>query len=271
MGRGCLKTFGAPAAIRFFGVETNPMSRKQSIDPILKDWPYDPATVNVRLVRTDVNREVIQMRIDMGLLQMETSGRPDGDQPGGYETYFDYLLGQTFQDEAFELSEHQCQEVDREFVQFYHRRICWLTLRRYSQAVADADHTLNLMDFCAEHSSDEEWTMSHEQYRPFVLFHRIQAAALDQLDHESAEAAVHTINVGLEELRDLFAQHDAEEIFDESELAVRLSELRESLRDRYQVGRTLQEQLEDAVAREQYELAAQLRDELVRRQTRLHH
>jgi len=112
--------------------------------------------------------------------------------------------------------------------------------------------------------------MSHEQYRPFVLFHRIQASALDQLDHQSAEAAVHTINVGLEELRDLFAQHEVEEMFDESELAVRLSELREALRDRYQVGRTLQEQLEDAVAREQYELAAQLRDELVRRQMRLH-
>jgi len=254
----------------FPDVGTSPMSRRQSIDQILREWPYDPGTVNVRLVRTDVDREVIQMRIDMGLLQLETTGRPDGDRPGGYETYFDYLVSQTFHDEDFELSERHCQEVDREFVQFYHRRICWLTLRRYARAMADAEHTLNLMDFCAEHSPDEEWTMSHEQYRPFVLFHRIQASALDQLDHQSAEAAVHTINVGLEELRDLFAQHEVEEMFDESELAVRLSELREALRDRYQVGRTLQEQLEDAVAREQYELAAQLRDELVRRQMRLH-
>ena len=112
--------------------------------------------------------------------------------------------------------------------------------------------------------------MSHEQYRPFVLFHRIQAAALEQLDQQSGEAAVHTINVGLEQLRDLFAEHDAEEIFEESELAVRLNELRESVRDQYHVGRTLQERLQDAVACEQYELAAQLRDELARRQTRLH-
>jgi len=246
------------------------MSRRQSIDRILEDWAYDPGTINVRLVRGDDDREVIQMRIDMGLLQLETTGRPDGDHPHGYETYYDYLVSRAFRDDEFELSEEQCLEADREFVQFYHRRMCWLALRRYSRAVADADHTLILMDFCADHSPDEDWTMSHEQYRPFVLFHRIQAAALEQLDQQSGEAAVHTINVGLEQLRDLFAEHDAEEIFEESELAVRLNELRESVRDQYHVGRTLQERLQDAVACEQYELAAQLRDELARRQTRLH-
>ncbi len=178
------------------------MSRRQSIDRILADWAYDPGTVNVRVVRADDDREVIQMRIDMGLLQLETTGRPDGDRPFGYETYCDYLVSCAFRDNGFELSEEQCLEVDREFVQFYHRRMCWLTLRKYSRAVADADHTLVLLDFCADHSSDEEWTMSHEQYRPFVLFHRIQATALEQLDRQSAEAAVHTLNVGLDQLRE---------------------------------------------------------------------
>jgi hypothetical protein len=246
------------------------MSRNQSIDRILTDWPYDPGNVNVRIVRGDDSRDVIQMRVDMGLLQMETTGRPDGNRPEGYETYFDYLVSQTIRDDEFAMTEGQCLEVDREFVQFYHRRVCWLTLREYARAVADADHTLALMDFCLDHSTDEEWTMTHEQYRPFVLFHRIQAAALEQLDQQAAEAAVHTINVGLEQLRDLFIEHDAEEMFDDNELIVRLIELRESLRDNYRVGRTLEEQLQDAVAREQYELAAKIRDELARRQTRLH-
>jgi len=246
------------------------MSRNQSIDRILSEWPYDPGSVNVRVVRGDDSRDVIQMRVDMGLLQMETSGRPDGVRPKGFETYFDYLVSQTIRDDEFEMTEEQCQEVDREFVQFYHRRVCWLTLREYARAVADADHTLALMDFCLDHSPDDEWTMTHEQYRPFVLFHRIQAAALEQVDQQAAEAAVHTINVGLDQLRELFVEHDAEEMFDDNELVVRLTELRESLRDNYRVGRTLEEQLQDAVAREQYELAAKIRDELARRHTRLH-
>jgi hypothetical protein len=246
------------------------MSRNQSIDRILTDWPYDPGNVNVRIVRGDDSRDVIQMRVDMGLLQMETTGRPDGSRPESYETYFDFLVSRTIQDDEFEMTEEQCLEVDREFVQFYHRRVCWLTLREYTRAVADADHTLALMDFCLDHSPDDEWTMTHEQYRPFVLFHRIQAAALEQLEQQAAEAAVHTINVGLDQLRELFVEHDAEEMFDDNELVVRLTELRESLRDNYRVGRTLEEQLQDAVAREQYELAAKIRDELARRHTRLH-
>jgi hypothetical protein len=243
------------------------MSRNQSIDRILSNWTYDPGNVNVRIVRGDDGRDVIQMRVDMGLLQMETVGRPDGNRPNGHESYLDYLLSRTLRDEDFELSDAQCQEVDREFVQFYHRRVCWLTLRQYAQALADADHTLALMDFCLDHSPDDEWTMTHEQYRPFVLFHRIQAAALEQLEQNAAEAAVQTINTGLDQLRELFIEHDAEDMFDDNELVVRLIELCESLRDHYRVGRTLEEQLQDAVSREQYELAAKIRDELARRQT----
>ena len=44
-------------------------------------------------------------------------------------------------------------------------------------------------------------------------------------------------------------------------------ELRESLRQHFRVGRTLQEQLAEAVANEQYEQAAAIRDELNRRNT----
>jgi hypothetical protein len=241
------------------------MARNLNIDRILQQWKYDPETVNVRLARGDDGREVIQMRIDMGLLQMETTGRPDGVRPAGHETYFDYLLGEEFRHTDFTLAEQQCQEADREFVQFYHRRICWLVLREFRKAVADADHTLALMDFCAEHAPDDQWLLSHEQYRPFVMFHRTQAAALAELEGERPEAAVHEINVGLEQLHEVFTEHEVEDSFDEDDLVVRLRELRESLRDHYHVGRTLQERLEDAVAAEQYELAAHLRDELARR------
>ena len=131
--------------------------------------------------------------------------------------------------------------------------------------MADADHTLGLMDFCRDHSPDEQWTLSHEQYRPFVLFHRTQAAALAALGDSGAEAAVEEINKGLDRMKEVFADYEAEEEFDEDELVQRLIELRESLRQHFRVGRTLQEQLEEAIANEKYELAAEIRDELNRR------
>ena len=66
-------------------------------------------------------------------------------------------------------------------------------------------------------------------------------------------------------MRAFFEKHQAEEHFESDELVVRLVDLRESLRNEYSVGQTLKEQLADAVEREQYELAARLRDELSRR------
>ncbi len=243
---------------------------KNNIDAILHRWPYDPDTLNVRSAKGDDGRTVIQMRIDMGVLQLETAGRPDGDKPLGFDTYYDYLLAEELRDDDMMLDEEQCHAIDREFVQFYHRRICWLSLKMFTHALADADHTLGLMDFCQNHSPDEQWTMSHEQYRPFVLFHRIQAAALAELEEDRPEAAVHQINLGLDDLRDLYTEHDAEDVFEDDELVARLTDLRESLRDHYDVGRTLDEQLQDAVAKEQYELAARIRDELARRKAESH-
>jgi len=248
-------------------VFSSEMSANKNLDGFLEQWPYEPGSVKVRVVQGDDGRDVLQMRVDMGILQLEIEGRPDGEHPHGFESYYDYLLSEELRDADFLLNEEQCIEVDREFAQFYHRRVCWLTLREFRRAVEDAEHTLGLMDLCNDHSPDDQWAISHEQYRPFVLFHRIQAAALEELEGQAPEAAVEELNRGLEQLHDLFAEHDAEEYFEEDELVVRLVELRESLRDHYHVGRTLQERLQDAVAREQYELAAKLRDELAHRRT----
>jgi hypothetical protein len=267
----------------------------EHIDHILKSWPYEPSTLSVRIRQGADGRDKLQMRLDLGLLQLETEGRPDGTRPGGKNTYLDHLLdlesrwepgsaeeqksdapdfdaneeeGEEPSEPAdgFRMNEEHCREADREFVQYYHRRLCWLAMREFSKAIVDADHTLRLMDFCRDHSPDEEWTMSHEQYRPFVLFHRTQAAALAQLEAgKGAEASVEAINDGLERIKEVFLEHEADEEYENDELVTRLVEMREGLRKQFDVGSTLEEQLRDAVANEKYELAAKLRDELAQR------
>jgi hypothetical protein len=243
--------------------------KEKDIDELLSSWPYQPGDVMARLIKAADGREVLQMRVDLGVLQLEVDGRPDGARPSGAETYFDYLLSLVIHEgDEFVMSDEQCNEADREFVQFYHRRICWLALRRFRKAAKDADHTLAFMDFVKQHSPDEEWTLSHEQYRPFVLFHRVQAASLAVLEDQGAEAAISEINRGLDAFRTLFEEYDAGDRFDDDELVKRLVELQDSLRNHYQVGRTLDEQLADAVAAEQYELAAKLRDKIAHRMSK---
>jgi hypothetical protein len=239
------------------------MPTPRDIDTLLKNWKFRPGEVNARLVRARNGREVLQMRIDMGVLQMETDLRPDGLRPHGAETYYDYLVGEVIREgDAFRLSREQCAEADREFIQYYHRRLCWLSLREYRRAAHDADHSLAFMDFVRSHSPDDEWTISHEQYRPFVLFHRVQAAALAALEDDGPESAIAEINDGLGRFRDLFQRYDAPEQYAEDGLVRRLEEMRESVRQRYEVGRTLEEQLAEAVQAENYELAASIRDRL---------
>ncbi len=237
---------------------------KFNIEHILKNWPFDPFSVNVRLLK-DATREFLQMRVDMGILQLEIEGRPDGKRPEGANSYYDMLKKNACDDASFELKDDDCIEIDREFVQYYHRRVCWLQLKEFGRAVADADHTLGLMDFCKQFSPDEEWTISHEQYRPFVMYHRTQAAALNLLESgndESAVAAIAEVDKGLDKLRSLFEQYDAEEQFQEDELVQRLVEFREGLRERFDIGDTLATRLDAAIAEEDYELAADLRDQI---------
>lgn len=242
----------------------------QDIDYILRGWDFKPGVVQARMVQARDGRQVIQMRVDLGVLQLETLGRPDGTQPHGHDTYLEYLREQARlgkrNSKRFTLSEEQAQEADREFLQFYHRRICWLALRQYGRAMADADHTLAFMDLVKKHSPSDDYTQAHEQYRGFVIFQRTQAAAALQVEKEKPEAAIDEIRQGLDRLRDFFSAFELEEQMEEDGMVQHLRKVESSLRSEYNIGATLQEQLERAVAEEDYEKAAEIRDQLRRRE-----
>jgi hypothetical protein len=104
----------------------------------------------------------------------------------------------------------------------------------------------------------------HEQYRPFVMFHQIQATALVHLQADDPAAAVTVIDAGLDSMRGLFAQHGVDEQYDEDVFVGKLREMRDSIKSHFHLGPSLAEQLAQAVASEEYELAAKLRDRLAR-------
>ncbi len=238
------------------------MSSNQHLDHLLREWPFEAEGLGVRLLKGDDGRDVIQVRIDLGILQLETTGRPDGQHPDGEKTLLDLLNRKEVESPDFELDEQTCCDVDAEFVQFYHRRMAWLRLQRFDAAVNDAEHTLALMDLCKDHSPCEEWTFQHEQHRAFVLFHRAQAAALLSIEQQRPNTAVKAIDEGLELIEENFEDLGWEDQFDSDELVERLKSMRESIRNDFEVGPTLSEQLAQAVELEQYELAAKLRDKI---------
>ncbi|MCP4476654.1 MAG: hypothetical protein GY818_01020, partial [Planctomycetaceae bacterium] len=97
--------------------------------------------------------------------------------------------------------------------------------------------------------------------------------ALTQLDVENslhAELAIEEVNQGLKRLKVLFLEYDAQEQYENDELVQRLIEFRDSLREKYGVDQTLNEQLATAVDNEDYELAARLRDQISQRDAASH-
>jgi hypothetical protein len=241
----------------------------QDIDQVLQDWEYEAGTIQARMIDAADGRQVIQMRVELGVLQLERVGRPDGTRPHGFSTYFEFLQQRSEMEQqggqSFTLSEEQCQEADREFMQFYQRRICWLALQNYVRALADADHTLAFMDFVRDHSPDEEYTQAHEQYRGFVVFQRTQAAAALRLERNDPEGAIDEIRIGLDRMKDFFVEFEAEGQMEENPMVQHLRRIEQTLREQHQIESTLQEQLAKAVANEEYEEAARLRDAMRRK------
>ncbi len=243
---------------------------KQDIVKVLLGWSYRPDSVQTRMVEGSDGRQVIQMRLDLGLLQMEKLGRPDGTTPHGYPTYLEFLKSHARQCELtgrkFQFTLEHATECDRELVQFYHRRICWLALENYTRAIADANHTLSLMEFIRDNCDDDDYVQSREQYRGFVLFHRTQAAASLQIEREDPEGAIDAIRKGIEAIEELTGPIDFEEEDGTSApMTVHLQRMELSIREKHNIGETLKEQLAKAVENEQYEKAAELRDALRRR------
>src|SRR4051794_12711310 len=113
----------------------------KDIGPILAGWDHDPDDMQVRIIPGDDHREKIQMRIDLGVLQMEISGRPDGQKPEAAESLLDALEAQARkmakEGEDLTLTPQQCAALMREGVQYYHRYIALFHLERYDLVARD--------------------------------------------------------------------------------------------------------------------------------------
>jgi hypothetical protein len=248
---------------------------RRDMDDAMQGWPYDPepGEVIAREIRARDGRMVLQVRVELGVLQMEITGRPDGTRPHGFATYLDYLRyraagrGQAPGGKAppWTMLREHCTAADREFVQYYHRRVAWLAMPRYDKALLDADHTLALMDFVCRHGLDEEYIASHERFRGLVLFHRTQAATALALERRKPEEAIDVVREGIDRLtahhEGWSAAHEQAETPNPS-LIEQLHVLEREIRKNFAVEKTLREQLDEAVAVEDYERAARLRDQI---------
>ena len=136
---------------------------------------------------------------------------------------------------------------------------------RFDMALLDADHTLALMDFVRRHGIDDEYIASHERFQGLVLFQRTQAAAALALERRRPEEAIDAIHEGVAQLAALQNAAPGEPDQGEPSHQTLIEQLRNSeqeIRKNFAVEKTLREQLDEAVAVEDYERAARIRDQI---------
>ena len=64
----------------------------KDLRPILTGWPYTNGQITVRKILGRDGSIKIQMRLDLGVLQMNETGRPDGQRPHEVDSLLDYHL-----------------------------------------------------------------------------------------------------------------------------------------------------------------------------------
>ncbi|MCW5764540.1 MAG: UvrB/UvrC motif-containing protein [Phycisphaeraceae bacterium] len=241
------------------------------ISGLLRDWPYESGKLNVRLIVAEDGEPRIQMRLDLGILQMHTEGRPDGQRPYGcdsvlehHEQRLDDHTAEHGSGSGFVLTEEHCRELREEAAQFYHRYMALLVLEDFEGVVRDTGRNLRVLDLCARFAETEADRQALEPFRAYITMMRARALASQAIKDSEPKAAVQAIEDGIEALREHFAATGQESAFDASSEVQALRGMREAIIPKLPVSQTaeLRKRLDAAVKAEKYELAAILRDEL---------
>jgi hypothetical protein len=247
------------------------------ISSILENWDYQPGQVVVRKFKAKDGSEKIQLRVDLGLLQMNAVGRPDGKHPFGRESLLEHYLhlldkhraAHEGSDDEFILKPEDCAKLQQEAIQYHHRYICLFQLGELENVIRDAERNLEAFDFVQQHAASDELAWSLQQFRPQLLMMCVRAKGALALREDDYSKAIAVIENGIEELRTFYREYGRQDLLEQSgeiqSLEIWLSEVqtKRPLSER----ELLETALNEAIRNEDFEKAAQVRDALRKMKT----
>jgi hypothetical protein len=236
------------------------------LNTILSDWPHENRAIKVRKILGLDGRQKLQLRIDLGVLQMELTGRPDGVRPHGCEsllTYHQLRAARTAaRGERYALTPEQCAELQHEGIQYYHRYLSLFQIDDFHGVARDTQRNLDLFDFVDAHTERDELSWTLQQFRPYVLMMNTRANASIFLGQGRFPEAIMAIKRGRDAIVEFFQKSHL------PELAAKSSEIHflddwlqevSAKRPRTKL-EIMEREMETAVANEFYERAAEIRD-----------
>ena len=134
---------------------------------LVKDWSHEPGSIKVRKIMGLDGREKLQLRIDLGLLQMEMEAGPmgSGRTTANPCSFIINVAPQRAEErgEDYHLTPEQCAELQQEGIQYYHRYLSLFQINDFQGVIRDTQRNLDLFNFVADHTDREEvvWTSSN--------------------------------------------------------------------------------------------------------------
>ncbi|MFI5381600.1 MAG: UvrB/UvrC motif-containing protein [Tepidisphaerales bacterium] len=245
----------------------------KDISSMLQGWDYEPGTINVRKIIGSDGLPKLQMRLDLGLLQMETDGRPDGQRPHGFESLLEFhedrLKGHrelNGTELGFHLTPVQCQHLREESLMYHNRYLSLFVLGEYAGVARDTARNLRVLDLCGKYAIDDHDRLVLEQYRPYIIMMYTRATASIEIEQESYREAFTIVKNGLKEIKQFFFRFDQPDAYRQASEVRALKKLLGEIRTHLPPDpvRQLKKDLQRALKDERYEDAARLRDEIER-------
>jgi hypothetical protein len=241
------------------------------ISHLLENWDYQAGQIVVRRFKGRDGTDKIQLRVDLGLLQMNAEGRPDGKRPLGHESLFEAYKERLRKhveaegtNEGFVLKPDDCAKIQIEALQYHHRYICLLELHDHVAVIRDTQRNLAVFDFVSEHAESEELAWSLQQFRPQLLLIETRARAGERLSARRFADALRAIDAGLTAIRQFYNDIGRPEGAEQSAEVTYLETWKLEINDKRPLTKRekLEMALHEAVRQENYEKAAEVRDAL---------
>jgi hypothetical protein len=231
----------------------------------LREWPFD-GNSTVRFMTTTDGREIMQVRLPLGVEQLELEGRPDGLTVEGGGTALDLYRERQeaarMRDEEFELSAEDFSALRTEAILYYQRYLILFQLGEYSRTVRDTEHNLAvcaIVESCY-HGADRVELL---QYRPYILRVNTISLAMQDLNIGRSEDARGRLEMCVEIVKNMSGVASPVFEFEKLRALQHLGSILEQIRERSLSKRDLLErELHDAVEHEDYERAARVRDQI---------